>query len=79
MNALHKDSTVLQETITDLPTLVDKYETELTRDIHAPEKKQMIMGRPAAAWYNDDIDREKRKRRKLERCWRKSRLVIHRE
>ena len=84
MNALRKDlkdSTVLQETITDLPTLVDKYETELTRvlDIHAPEKKRMITVRPAAAWYNDDIDREKRKRRKLERRWRKSRLVIDRE
>ena len=41
MNALRKDlkdSTVLQETITDLPTLVDKYETELARvlDIRAP-------------------------------------------
>ena len=35
--------------------------------------------RPAAAWYNGDIDREKRKRRKLERRWRKSRLVIGRE
>ena len=44
MSALYKDlrdSIVLQENVTDLPTLVDKYETELTRvlDIHAPEKK----------------------------------------
>ena len=76
-----KDSTVLQETITDLPTLVDKYETELTIvvDIHAPERKRMITVRPAAAWYNDDIDLEKRKRRTLERHWRKSRLGIDRE
>ena len=39
--------------ITDLPTLVDKYESELTRvlDIHVPEKKRTIMVRPAAAWY----------------------------
>ena len=59
-----KDSTVFQETITDLPMLVDKYETELTRvlDIHAPERKRMITVRPAAAWYNDDIVREKRKK-----------------
>ena len=58
-----RDSTVLQEMITDLPTLVDKYETELTRvlDIHAPGKKRTITVRPAAAWYNGDIDREKRK------------------
>ncbi|XP_068719631.1 uncharacterized protein [Montipora capricornis] len=84
MSALRKDlkdSTVLQETITNLPTLVDKYETELTRvlDIHAPEKKRAITVRPAAAWYNDDIDREKRKRRKLERRWGESCLVIDRE
>ena len=54
MSALCKDlrdSTVLQENITDLPMLVDKYETELTRmlDIHAPEKKRTITVRPAAA------------------------------
>ena len=71
----------MQENITDLPMLVDKYETELTRmlDIHAPEKKRTITVRPAIAWYNDDIDREKRKRWKLERRWRKSRLTIDRE
>ena len=39
----------------------------------------MVTARPAAAWYNDDIDREKRKRRKLGRRWRKSFLVIDRE
>ena len=84
MSALCKDlrdSIVLQENITDLPTPVDKYETELKRvlDIHAQEKKRTITVRPPAALYNGDIDREKRKRRKLERRWRKSRLVIDRE
>ena len=62
MSALCKglrDSIVLQENITDLPTLVNKYETELTRvlDIHAQEKKRMITVRPAPALYNGDIDR----------------------
>ena len=71
MSALCKDlrdSIVLQENITDLPTLVDKYENELTRvlDIQAQEKKRAITVRPAATWYDGDIDREKRKRRKLE-------------
>ena len=84
MSALCKDlrdSIVLQENITDLPTPVDKYETELKRvlDIHAQEKKRTITVRPPAALYNGDIDREKRKRQKLERRWRKSRLVIDRE
>ena len=43
-----RDSIVLQENITDLPTLVDKYETELTRvlDIHALEKKRAITVEP---------------------------------
>ena len=51
----------------NLPRLVDKYETELTRvlDIHAQEKKRTITVRPAAAWYNGNIDREKRKRQKF--------------
>lgn len=76
-----RDSIVLQENITDLPTLVGKYETELTRvlDIYAPEKKRTITVRPAAALYNSDIDREKRKRRKLGRRWRNSRPVIDRK
>ena len=55
MSALSKDlrdSIFLQENITDLPTLVGKYETELARvfDIHAPEKKRTITVRPATAW-----------------------------
>lgn len=84
MNSLRKDlreSIVLQENITDLPMLVDRYETELTRvlDIHAPQKQWTITVRPSTAWYNDDIDMEKRKRHKLERGWCKSHLVIDRE
>ena len=35
--------------------------------------------RPSAAWYNGEIDRGKRKRRKLERRWCKSHPVIDRE
>ena len=84
MSALCKDlrdSIVLQENMTDLPTLVDKYETELTRvlDFDAPEKNERSRWDPSAAWYNGDIDRGKRKRRKLERRWCKSHLVIDRE
>ena len=64
-----------------MPKSVDKYELELTKvlDVHAPVRKRKITVRPSAAWYSDDIDREKRKRRKLERRWCKSNLVINRE
>ena len=43
-------------------------------DTHAPIKKRTITLRPYAPWYNDSIDAEKRKRRNLERRWRKSSL-----
>ena len=54
-----------------MPKLVDKYEFELTKvlDVHASVRKRKITVRPSAAWYRDDIDRKKRKRRKLERRW----------
>ena len=84
MKSLHnhlKEYTQSQDTVNDLSSLVENYESELTRimDIHAPVKTRKITLRPSAPWYDDKIDEEKRKRRKLERRWRKSRLVIDRQ
>ena len=36
----------------------------------------MLTSRPSAPWYSIEIASEKTKRRKLERCWRKSQLHI---
>ena len=81
---LHKDIKEYvksQVDISDLSSLVTNYEKELCRiiDIHAPAKRKTITVRPSAPWYNSKIDEEKRKRRKLERRWRKSRLEIDRQ
>ena len=46
---------------------------------HAPIKKRVETVRPIAPWYNDQIRKEKAKRRKLGRLWRKNKLTINRE
>ena len=40
--------------------------------MHAPLKTRFVTSRPSATWYSEEITAEKRKRRKLERRWRKS-------
>ena len=40
--------------------------------MHAPLKTRFVTSRPSATWYSEEIAAEKRKRRKLERRWRKS-------
>ena len=42
-------------------------------DVHAPLKTRFVTSRPSAPWYSEEIAAEKRKRRTLERRWRKSR------
>ena len=61
--------------------LVANFEITLTNllDRHAPIKKRTITLRPYAPWYNDSIDVEKKKRRKLERRWRMSSLSTDRQ
>ncbi len=64
-----KSSTVIMDAYTDLSGLINTYEHELKRilDTHAPKKSRMITIRPLASWYDNSINVEKRKRRKLER------------
>ena len=65
----------------EVTPLVENFESTLTSllDTHAPTKKRTIILRPHAPWYNDSIDVEKKKRRKLEQQWRKLGLCIDRE
>ena len=76
-----KSSTAMMDATADLYDQIDKYEYELSRilDNHAPVRRRIVTIRPLALWYNSNIDVEKKKRRKLERRWRKSRLTIDRE
>ena len=56
--------------------MVDQYDRVLRQllDQHAPKKKCQVTVRPSAPWYTSDVVAEKRKRRRLERRWRASRL-----
>ena len=47
--------------------------------IPAPEKRRTITIRPHAAWYNDSINAEKKKHRRLKRRWRSAGLSIDKE
>ena len=76
-----KKSTLLSRSHNDLPSLLDEYENTLLKilDKYAPMKRRMITLRPSAPWYMDEIREEKKKRRRLERRWRSSRLCIDRQ
>ena len=65
----------------ELPTIIDRYEKTLkeTLEKHAPLKQGTVTLRPSAPWYNEEIGKAKRQRRRLERRWRASRLCIDRE
>ena len=71
-----KQSDLLTTNTFDLTGLIEKYENTLTETLqrHAPLKRRMITLRPSAPWYHEGISEAKRKRRKLERRWRSSRL-----
>ena len=75
------DSPLLQDQATDLDTMVDQYDRVLRQllDQHAPKKKRQVTVRPSAPWYTSDVVAEKRKRRRLERRWRASRLQCDRD
>ena len=59
---------------TDLYHLVDEYQETLSRliDHHAPIKEKFIRTRSQVPWYNEEIAKAKKERRKAERVWRRS-------
>ena len=59
-----------------LDMLVRDYNASLSSimDHHAPLKTKTVRARPQVPWYNADIAEAKRRRRKAERRWRKTRL-----
>ena len=60
----------------DLDMLVCDYNVSLSSimDRHAPLKTKSVRARPQVPWYNADTAEAKRRRRKAERRWRKTRL-----
>ena len=45
-------------------------------DKHAPLRERVVIVRPKAPWYNSEIDKAKRMRRKLEHKWLKTKSQI---
>jgi len=75
------DSVLLSKQGNDVSELAHRYNQVLREllDKHAPLKERCIIVRHVAPWYNDCIKVEKQKRRKLEKKWRSTWLVIDRE
>lgn len=65
----------------NLSVRIDKYENTLIETLqqHATRKRRIITLRPQTPWYNNEIAKDKRNRRKIEHRWRVSRLYIHRQ
>ena len=78
---LNGTSLIANDTNLDISSLIENYESTLSELLktHAPEKRRIITLMPHAPWYNDSINVEKRKCRKLERQWQTTRLCIDRE
>ena len=52
---------------------------QLLIDKHSPVTSQSLTLRPRCSWYDEDIHRAKREKRKIERQYRKSKLTVHKE
>ena len=63
----------------DLDQLVIQYNTILQEvlDHHAHEVERTVILRPHAPWYTDTLRAAKQEKRRRERKWLKSGLVVH--
>jgi hypothetical protein len=48
-------------------------------DNHAPEQTKVITLRPNTQWYTDDLRQAKQDRRRKERLWNRTGLVVHKQ
>ena len=60
----------------DLDAFVHDYNTTLSRvlDQHAPLKTKTVQSRPKVPWYSNEIAEAKRRRRKAEKRWKRTKL-----
>ena len=74
-------SSLIQSPSPELNDLCNQYDFVLKSllDKHAPSRTKSVTLRPKAPWFNDVIKVNKRKRRSLERRWRKSNLTVDRQ
>lgn len=64
-----------------LDLLVKHYETTITKslDAHAPKKTITLKSGTRKDWYDDEVHQARRKRRRLERQYKKTKLEIHKQ
>ncbi|XP_072033093.1 uncharacterized protein [Amphiura filiformis] len=76
-----RNSELITNPKTDLSGLINQYNEILCSILekHAPLKSRTVTLRPRNPWYNDEIADAKKKRKRLERRWRKSKLQIDRD
>ena len=76
-----QSSALSTEPASDLSQFVTQYEEVLgsTFDKHAPLKHRSIVLRPNAPWFSDDLRIAKRIKRRCERRWLKSGLVVDKQ
>ena len=77
------DIASLSDLLVDGPVgeMVEAYDTGIRRivDHHAPLVVKTVTLRPNSPWYTDELRREKHNRRRAERTWLRTGLVIHRQ
>ena len=77
------DIASLSDLLVDGPIgeMVEAYDTDLRRivDHHAALVVKTVTLRPNSPWYTDEQRREKHNRRRAERSWLRTGLVIHRQ
>ena len=78
MEKLNEDiqnSILVKDPPQELEDLIECYNSTLTDILekHAPLKEKVVRLQPHAPWYNNEIQKAKRERRKWERKYKKSR------
>ncbi|XP_072037296.1 uncharacterized protein [Amphiura filiformis] len=75
------ESVLLTSPSGELEDLAHQFSTTLSDilDIHAPLLQRSVILRPHAPWYTDTLRAAKQERRRLERKWLKSKLVVDKE
>ena len=76
-----EESSLLADVSSSAEELVHQY-NEVMRELldkHAPQRSCFIVEQPAVPWYNECIANAKRKRRQLERRWRRTKLTVDKQ
>jgi len=82
LNKVVSESTLCRTPVDDFSNvdgLVSQYQHDLVKAIDslAPVKRKVFVERPLIPWMNSDILESKKRKRKLEKQWCKTRLTVH--